>query len=270
MIIDVYSADDRLTEEEGPAMMSTDHPLLLSPGEMSCAPYLPLVAIGKLRELFFRGTELSNPVNGPKNNVKHIVALTQDRAILQEIVSKYLPVAIKLVDHNREDVIDKFGVASTENGDMVRTQDYVEGIARLLKHSIQGGKDLVVFTHNANPQYPVLGIGSRLPRVKKEAPLWLGGIHSAQIKTIDPESRTFTGEVKWSDYIERCHPTSRWVAHPIPEEVRFKHSGQVFVRDIDSFFGYNFTASTEANVKLREYIMPLVEQAEKMMASASK
>jgi len=58
MIIDVYSADDRLTEEEGPAMMSTDHPLLLSPGEMSCAPYLPLVAIGKLRELFFRGTEL--------------------------------------------------------------------------------------------------------------------------------------------------------------------------------------------------------------------
>lgn len=240
MKVDVYNIEE--DERFGPDLISFDHDFLLNPQKM-CGSFFSDEGIQYFADLFF-----PNEMRKIENGLKKRITIQKIRTVSS--LSDKLANTQRTINEARRLVIDKYDVGSPENSYMMMVQSHVENISAFLKYVSENSRDVFVMTHNAKP----------VEWNRKESSQFLFNvvsINGAEVKTMDPESQTYTGTISWSDYIERIDSTSRFIAHPIPEEVGFKNMKGFFVRDVgvNPFTGgYHFTMISEFNRAMGSYV----------------
>ena len=273
MIIDVYSVGKEIAKNFGPHMISFEH-TLLDPWQFSYNYQLPTEVLTQLGGLFFSPAELiEDQTRELKNGANKIIRLGVHGLALEAMVLEKLPKAIERLQEGRGPVITRYGVESNENEGMMQFQDYVKGMQALITYALENKRDLFAVTHNARPRWSAeRADGKTISMPRKDTNASAGcacGIHGARINTVDAESRTYTGEIEFSDGIEGFRGRDAWIAHPIPAEVGFKHRRELYIRGSRGNCltgGYHFTLIPEVDRALRDYIYPMIKEVEKAMA----
>ncbi len=251
MLIDVYAIQPEIKKEYDPLFLSFDHEFVFNPKALSCREYIPLDVIQMLAESFVPGKEI-------KNGIKTILYPSHD---LGHFVNEELKKAKESLSKARREVIKKYHIYSQENCDMVKVQDYLNLAASFLKKVYENRWNVLTFTHNVYPDANPLSFDGQSVQFPKKSDIVRYGvclISGASISAIDVEIGTITGNIQWSDLIERGDANDKFIAHFIPREVGYD---QFIVRpfhDNSLTGGYHFTLIHSFNKNLEHYIIPLV------------
>ncbi|MEK6918065.1 MAG: hypothetical protein AABW51_03890 [Nanoarchaeota archaeon] len=246
MKVDVYGIGE--IEGFGPIIASFEHDFLLNPGNMY-RELFPRDGIGDFTNLFF-----PEDMRKIENDLKRKISIQEIKK--SSSLSDKLSKSESTIKEVRRDIINKYGVSSSENSYMVMIQDQVENMSSFLKYVLNNSRDVFVTTHNARP---VSWDKKRLDQIS----FGVVGINSARVETMDPESQTYTGKVFWFDRLEKCNPTSEFIAHPLPEEAGFRKRDGLFVRDtrINPLTGgYHFTLLPEFDKAIEIYVNEIVRR----------
>jgi len=245
MKVDVYSlGPSKSSAIYGPCLVSFDHDFLLNPEGDCCQGFFSSEGIIALADLFFP-TGIKDIKNGLRIPI-------EGKEIGKSNLMKKLSETGESISETRGHVIKEYGVGSSQNSYMAQVQKMVGSTTSFLDFVSKDSRDILIVTHNANPQ-------QHLFLRKKNLDFGPCGIHSAEIETLDPESSTYTGTINWSDYVERCNPTDRFIACTLPQEVA-KDIGDsyspFFVRNSETFLGagYQLTLLPDFNKAIRKYV----------------
>jgi len=263
MLLDVYGTKIEGIGSSGPILISFDTDLLRPEG-LSCRRFLPLDLMKSLANTLVPGHE-DGLVNGMGNHIEN------------EDIQKAIPLdelrALKSKLWNvRGEIIDRYGHNSEENEEMMRVSDHLDRIRRVGEFTRERSGGLLSVIHGANMRYMLKGgdeFSVRLPSRSDKAYSPSGPIYSARVRGIDPESRTYIGEIFWADSLEGVSLSSRFVAHPIPEIVGYKTKSGILIRDKEFNIltgGHHFTIQSDTNESMKEYILPLITETDKLLS----
>jgi hypothetical protein len=90
-------------------------------------------------------------------------------------------------------------------------------------------------------------------------------ISGASLNAIDVESGTVTGNIQWSDLVERCYADDEFVGYIIPEEVGYERFLVRPHKENGLTGEYHFTLLSYFNKELERHIIPMVVETYKQV-----